>query len=100
MDAAVWGQLLMFVPILAIFYFMLIRPQSKKRKEEELMRNSLKIGDEITTIGGIIGKIVSIKEEIDSFVIETSIDRSKVLIRRWAVANSNSANDLSLKAAN
>lgn len=75
------------VVIFAAMYFMLIRPNKKKKQEEEKLRNSLAIGDEITTIGGIVGKIVSIKEESDTIVIETGIDHNKIKIKRWAVAS-------------
>lgn len=83
-----------FVTVLVIYavvigglYLLFFRPQQKKKKQEEAMRNDLQIGDEITTIGGIMGKVVSIKDESDSIVIETGIDRSKVRIRRWAIAS-------------
>jgi len=83
--------ILLYVAIFAGMYFFMIRPQSKRKKAEESMRNNLKVGDEITTIGGIIGKVVNIKEDSDSIVIETSIDRSKVWIRRWAIATTKPA---------
>lgn len=67
----------------ALFYFMLIRPQKKKQKEEKKLRDSLQIGDEILTIGGFYGKIISIKEE--TVVIESQLDHSKQKIARWAI---------------
>jgi preprotein translocase subunit YajC len=63
----------------------MIRPQKKQEKETNDMRNNLKVGDEITTIGGIIGKIVSIKEE--TVMIETGHDRTKIRILKTAVRN-------------
>ncbi|MDQ5983187.1 MAG: hypothetical protein RUMPE_00185 [Eubacteriales bacterium SKADARSKE-1] len=82
---------LMNFAIMAVFivgmYFLLIRPNSKRKKQEESMRNSLKPGDEITTIGGIVGKIVSVKDDNDSFIIETGIDRNKLKIKKWAIAS-------------
>ena len=63
---------------------MLIRPQQKKDKEDKAMRENLDIGDEIVTAGGIIGRIVSIKD--DTIVIETGSDRSKIRITKWAVS--------------
>ncbi|MBR2636645.1 MAG: preprotein translocase subunit YajC [Oscillospiraceae bacterium] len=69
--------------VLVVFYFMLIRPQNKKTKEEANMRSNLQIGDEIVTYGGIIGIIVSIKD--DTLVIETGNERSKIRILRKAV---------------
>ncbi len=76
-----------FLPIIVVvivFYFVLIRPQQKKDKKDKAMRESLDIGDEIITAGGIIGLVVSIKD--DTLVIETGSDRSKLRIAKWAVA--------------
>ena len=67
----------------ALFYFVLIRPQKKREKEEKAMLNALKIGDNVITIGGITGKIVSIKD--DMLVIETGADRVKLNFQRWAI---------------
>ena len=81
------GMLASFLPlvlILVVFYFMLIRPQNKKTKQEAAMRSNLQIGDEVVTYGGIIGIIVSIKD--DTLVIETGNERSKIRILRKAVA--------------
>ena len=64
-------------------YFMMIRPQKKRQKEEQEMRSSLEIGDEIITIGGIVGKVVTIREQ--DIVIETGADKTKMRIQRWAV---------------
>lgn len=73
--------------IIAVFavavYFLMIRPQKKQEKETRNMRDNLQVGDEITTIGGIIGKIVSIKEE--TITIETSHDRTKIRFLKSAV---------------
>ena len=79
------SMLLMIVLMFAVFYFLIIRPENKKKKKVEEMRNSLSLGDEITTIGGIIGKIVSIKEE--TVMIETGHDRMKIRILKSAVRN-------------
>ncbi len=78
-------SILMIVGMLAILYFFMIRPQKKQEKETNAMRNGLQVGDEITTIGGIIGKIVSIKEE--TIMIETGHDRTKIRLLRSAVRN-------------
>ncbi len=75
----------MIVVVVVVFYFFGIRPQKKQEKEVAAMRDALTVGDEITTIGGIIGKIVSIKEE--TVTIETSRDRTKIRILRSAVRN-------------
>lgn len=78
------GFLIMMVGLLAVMYFFMIRPQKKQEKEQNAMRNNLAVGDEITTIGGIIGKIVSIKEE--TCVIETTHERTKIRILKTAVS--------------
>ncbi len=79
-----WTMIIMLVGLLVIMYFVMIRPQRKQEKEQNDMRNNLAVGDEITTIGGIIGKIVSIKEE--TCVIETSHERTKIRILKTAVS--------------
>lgn len=79
-----WISIIMLVAIVVLFYFIGIRPQKKQEKETAAMRNGLQVGDEITTIGGIIGKIVSIKEE--TCVIETGHDRTKIRILKSAVS--------------
>ena len=71
--------------MIAVFYFFMYRPQKKQEKESTDMRNNLKVGDEVTTIGGVIGKIVSIKDE--TVTIETSNERNKIRILRSAVRN-------------
>jgi preprotein translocase subunit YajC len=77
---------LIFIGIMFVaMYFFMIRPQKKQEREVNAMRNNLQVGDEITTIGGIIGKIVSIKEE--TVMIETGHDRTKIRILRTAVRN-------------
>ena len=81
------GSLIMtFLPIIAIgviFYFLLIRPQKKKEKEAQAMRDNVQIGDEITTIGGIVGFVVRKTE--DTVVIETGKDKSQLRIKMWAI---------------
>ena len=67
----------------ALFYFVLIRPQKKREKEEKAMLNALKVGDNVITIGGITGKIVSIQDDL--LVIETGADRVKLNFQRWAI---------------
>ena len=77
------GTFLPIILMVVIFYFFLIRPQRKRDKAERDMRNSIQVGDEISTIGGFIGKVVSLKE--DTLVIETSADRTKLKLYRWAI---------------
>lgn len=74
----------MIVVIFVVFYFFMIRPQKKQEKAQNEMRNNLTVGDEITTIGGIIGKVVSIKEE--TCVIESAHDRTKIRILKNAIS--------------
>lgn len=74
----------MLVVVVVVFYFFGIRPQKKQEKEVANMRNNLQVGDEITTIGGIIGKVVSIKDE--TCVIETSRDCTKIRILKSAIS--------------
>ena len=81
------SMILMFVVLIAVFYFFMIRPENKRKKEAQQMRDSLKVGDNITTIGGIIGDIVSIKD--DSIVIETTTDRVRVEFAKFAVSTNN-----------
>ena len=69
--------------LLVVFYFFLIRPQNKKEKKVNEMRNSIEVGDTITTIGGIVGHVASIKE--DTFVLEIGADRVKLRFKRWAI---------------
>ena len=85
--------MIIFIAGMGIFmYFTMFRPQKKKQKEEQQMRDSLQIGDEITTIGGIIGRVVTIKDD-DTLIIETGSDRNKMKITRWAMQSNNTANE-------
>lgn len=79
------------VAMVAVFYFMLYRPQKKKEKEQKAMRDSLQIGDEVTTIGGIIGIVVRKGE--DFVVIETGGDRSKIIVKMWAISSNDTQHD-------
>lgn len=74
---------LMFGIIIVFFYFLMIRPQKKKDKEQKEMRDNIQIGDEIMTIGGIVGIVV--KKTEDTVVIETGGDKSKLRIKAWAI---------------
>ena len=75
--------LLGIVFLFVIMYFFMIRPQKRQQQEDAMMRDSLAVGDEVTTIGGIIGKVVSIKEE--TFVLETTKDRTKIRFLKGAI---------------
>lgn len=90
---SMWLMILVYVAIFAAIYFFMIRPQSKRKKQEQAMRNNLEIGDDITTIGGIMGRVISIKEETDSIVIETAADRNKMQLKRWAISTVDTIKD-------
>ncbi len=75
--------IVMLVAMVALFYFLMYRPQKKQEKEAKNMRDSLQVGDEVTTIGGIIGKVVSIKEE--TFLLETGRDKVRIRFLKSAV---------------
>ncbi len=79
-----WSTIIMMVILLLAFYFILIRPQRKKEKKDAEMRKNLQIGDEIVTVGGIVGIVCKIEEE--TLVIETGGDRSRLRIKKWAVS--------------
>lgn len=87
------GMIAIYVAIFAAMYFLLIRPNSKKRKAEEEMKKSITIGDDVTTIGGIIGKIVAIKDDEDAYIIETGTDRAKIKIKKWGISSVNNKPD-------
>ena len=76
-------QLSPFLLIIVLMYFIMIRPQKKKQQEEQKMRNSVRVGDELTTIGGICGRVVNVKD--DTLIIETGADRNKMTIKKWAI---------------
>ena len=82
--ATLLTTLLPFVVLIGVFYFLLIRPENKKKKALSEMRNALSVGDEVTTIGGIVGKVVHIKDDL--VTIETSEDRVRIQITRWAIS--------------
>ena len=83
-----FSMILMLVLMFAVMYFLMIRPENKRKKQAEEMRNALKKGDKITTIGGIMGRIVYVGEE--TIVIETSDDRVRMELTKWAVSTNNS----------
>ncbi len=93
-DAAVGGGnmtsfIITIVAMIGIFYFMLIRPENKRKKEAEQLRSSVKVGDQVTTIGGIVGTVVNVKE--DKFVLETSADQVRIEFVKWALSTNDSA---------
>ncbi|MDR0883073.1 MAG: preprotein translocase subunit YajC [Oscillospiraceae bacterium] len=90
-SGSMWQMLLIMGGMFVVMYFVMIRPQRKRQKEEEAMRSNVEVGDEITTIGGIIGRVVTVKEDV--IIVETGADRAKVKFARWAVSVNNTANE-------
>ncbi len=90
-----YASLIMIVLLVVLMYFLMIRPQKKRQKEEQKMRNSIRVGDEITTIGGICGRVLNVRE--DSLVIETGADRSKMTIKKWAVQSNETVHDATVE---
>ena len=87
--AGMSSSIIMLVAMLAIFYFMLIRPENKRKKEAEEMRSSVKTGDKIVTIGGIVGTVVNVKE--NKIVIETGADQVRIEFAKWALSTNETA---------
>ena len=83
------SMIIMLVVMLAVFYFFMIRPENKRKKEAEQMRSSVKNGDKITTIGGLVGTVVDVKE--DRFVVETSADQVRIELMKWALSTNETA---------
>ena len=83
------SPLIMMVAMFAIFYFMLIRPENKRKKEAEQMRSAVKTGDKVTTIGGIIGTVVNVKD--DKLVMETGADQVRIEFAKWAISTNDTA---------
>ncbi len=80
---------IMLIVMVAVFYFLLIRPENKHKKEAEEMRSAVKVGDQITTIGGIVGTVVHVKD--DKFVLETGADQVRIEFNKWALSTNESA---------
>ena len=95
------ASILDFLPMLLImvgvFYFMIIRPENKRKKENEQLRGSIKNGDKVVTIGGITGKVVDVKE--DRFVLETGADQVRIEFMKWALSTNETAADAAKEAA-
>ncbi|MBE6913770.1 MAG: preprotein translocase subunit YajC [Ruminococcaceae bacterium] len=82
-----YSGLILLVVMLVVFYFVLIRPENKKKKKAEEMRNNLSVGDKITTIGGMVGKIVNVSGDLITF--ETGEDRVRIQVTKWAISMNN-----------
>ena len=83
------STIIMMVVMVGIFYFLLIRPENKRKKEAEAMRSAVKKGDKITTIGGIVGVVVDVKE--DKFVMESGADQVRIELAKWAISSNETA---------
>ena len=83
------STLLMLVMMIAVFYFMLIRPENKRKKEAEQMRSAVKKGDKVVTIGGITGTVVDVKD--NKFVLETGADQVRIEFEKWALSSNETA---------
>ena len=104
-SASVWDTIkaygfpvLMIVGLVLVFWLLIIRPQKKQEKETQKMRNSIMVGDTITTIGGINGIVRQIKEGEDLYIIESSADKSKIAVKRWALQSKDASGAESLAA--
>ena len=104
-SASVWDTIkaygfpvLMIVGLVLVFCLLIIRPQKKQEKETQKMRNSIMVGDTITTIGGINGIVRQIKEDEDLYIIESSADKSKIAVKRWALQSKDASGAESLAA--
>ena len=89
MGGGLGSTVIMIVLMIAVFYFLMIRPENKKKKQLEEMRNNVKVGDNITTIGGVVGEVCHVKDDI--IVIEVGADRVRIEFNRWAVSTNNTA---------
>ena len=85
------GQMIQLISttviIVVAFYFLLIRPQSKQKKEEEQMRKNLEIGDEIVTIGGIVGRVIAVRDDDETIIVETGSDKTRMRFKKWAISS-------------
>ncbi len=84
------SMILVYVIIFGGMYLIMVRPQQKRRKQEEELKKNLQLGDEITTIGGIVGRIINIKDDTDSLIIESG--SNKIRIKKWAVSSVDNKN--------
>ncbi len=80
------GMIAMWVVIIVVFYFLIIRPNKKKQKQEEELKKNLQVGQEVITIGGIMGRVISVRDDDESFVLETAADRTRMRFKKWAIS--------------
>ena len=90
-------SMIIMIAVYALFfvlmYFIFFRPQNKKKKQEAEMRKNAQVGDEITTIGGICGRIIAVKDDTDSVIVETGSDRTRIRVKRWAIGSVETIHD-------
>ena len=96
MGAEAMSTIMMFAVVILVFYFFVIRPENKKKKAMQEMRDALKVGDKIITIGGIVGEVVHIKDE--NIIIETSADRVRMELAKWAISSNETVEKAAAKA--
>ena len=95
--AGLVSMLPMLLIMVALFYFMLIRPENKRKKEAEQLRSAMKNGDKVTTIGGITGTVVDVKS--DKFVLETGADQVRIEFMKWALSTNETAEEAAKEEA-
>lgn len=88
-EGSILTMIIPLIVMIGLFYFLMIRPENKRKKEAEQMRSAVKVGDNITTIGGIVGKVVNVKD--DKIVIETSADQVRMELMKWALSTNETA---------
>ena len=89
-QASIWQGVLtigIWVVVIGVAYFLLIRPQRKKQKAEDELRNNIEIGDDVTTIGGIVGRIIAVRDDDETIVIETGNDKTRMRFKKWAISS-------------
>lgn len=86
----IWSMIIIYGALALVFIFFIYRPQKKRRQQEEALRSSIEVGDDVVTIGGICGRVVSVKED-DVIVLETGADRTKLKMKSWSISSNESA---------
>lgn len=84
-------MMIIMLVFIFVMYFFMIRSQNKKKKQEEEMKKNINIGDDITTIGGITGRVVAVRDEEDEIILETGADRVKIRFKKWCIYSNNTA---------
>lgn len=89
-ENSIWqtiGIILLYAAIIVAFYFIFMRPNRKKQKQEEELKKNLQVGQEVITIGGIMGRVISVRDDDESFVLETASDRTRMRFKKWAISS-------------